>query len=373
MDIVRNVGVREHVDDGAKANDAEAKASQAQLLRSSLPNILLKDFDNALHASENANSTNMAKHQSPENASQSSLKRQQPVKMNSEPNYDNDDDEVCAVSGRLEIRVVQQTHDHHRATKDATPSDAVDGSADKESAPGNINSVSDGPPKAVANKMNDDADLGPTDEALKSLKKYLVVTANESRAHHLRQPASADCLNDSENNCTNARQNGKTVDCGTVIGEHESSTNVENAAESTFVPAATALAKLSNDDVDSNVNANAICNANDSISINNDNKEMAVVSYSLYLNQSQLEQKDLSAINNASAANSALKALSTQSDGSASSNPPSNQINKRDTNSSSKIPIFSPSLRSTKCASWAGTDYPITAADLTNLTPGDLK
>ena len=66
------------------------------------------------------------------------------------------------------------------------------------------------------------------------------------------------------------------------------------------------------------------------------------------------------------------KPLTNQLDGA-----PVNQINdKKDTTNStlnnsshSKIPVLNPTARSTKCASWAGNDLPITP-DMNDLTPG---
>lgn len=394
---MRNVGVREHIDDAPKqnANDGatiEPKIDRTYLHRNSLPNILLKDLENIINASNNANTTNndtMVKNQSIENASQSSIKRKQqqhqPVKMNSlqtsETNYENDD-EGCAVSGRLEIRVVQQQQPQPQQSNnqmiqkqiessplpdisstnndnfDKLKNDRINKTAETTVTPtptsiNKMNSVSDGQQKAVKN-LNDQ-DLQNAQQHPQ--QKYILSTNNDS-------------LNDADNNQDNTEQNGKSqknngTDIELLKNNKQSITNIDNVADNTFLTAPTTFGgKLSNDDIDSNVNDNVLCNENDSISINNDKNEIQIVSCSFLLNQSQLEQKDMSA----SANNSIVKQISTQSDGTTST---TNQYNKRDTNTCSKIPIFNPNIRSTKCASWAGTEYPITTADLTNLTPGD--
>lgn len=74
------------------------------------------------------------------------------------------------------------------------------------------------------------------------------------------------------------------------------------------------------------------------------------------------------------------KPITNQSDGAPTSVNLPNQINdKKDTtnttstlnnSSHSKIPVFNSSTRSLKCASWAGSDFPI-PVDMNDLTPGN--
>lgn len=51
-----------------------------------------------------------------------------------------------------------------------------------------------------------------------------------------------------------------------------------------------------------------------------------------------------------------------------------NQINRKEINCVSKIPVLNPNSRSTKCASWAGVDCPLsdlnTGVAVNDLTPG---
>lgn len=116
MDIIRNVGIREPVGSQGSSkitdtdiNSLAMKLAESKLNRNSLPNILLKEAAYTTRTQRIANgnsSTSAPKCRAPSKASAVH------VEANAVPHDgdDGDDDaEVeCAVSGRLEIRVIQQ-------------------------------------------------------------------------------------------------------------------------------------------------------------------------------------------------------------------------------------------------------------------------
>lgn len=122
MDIIRNVGIREPVcsQGSSKITDTDInsmamKLAEAKLNRNSLPNILLKDASITTRTQQIANGNS------------STAPKTKPTKTNAvhvEANVvpqdnggdgdvdGNDDGELeCAVSGRLEIRVIQQSQE----------------------------------------------------------------------------------------------------------------------------------------------------------------------------------------------------------------------------------------------------------------------
>lgn len=126
MDIIRNVGIREPVprDESSKATDNDAdfnslalKLADIKLNRSSLPNILFKESDSQRIANGNgtpstaktAISTKMCVQ--PDANAQSQLKANDNGGGAGNGGGGGDDEEECAISGRLEIRVIQQNQE----------------------------------------------------------------------------------------------------------------------------------------------------------------------------------------------------------------------------------------------------------------------
>lgn len=407
MDIIRNVGIREIVG-SAKTTDpsslVNAKSitktvSNPQLHRNSLPNLVPKEPEPVR----------------PPARAPATAKIIQPDSVKAGivcAGADVDDDAVeCAVSGRLEIRVVQQQqqqkqqkqqqqkHQQQQQQQKNSPNpeesiyfDAV------ANANSNMTSTENAPngnddqmvprksmtkshcecaPKRSSKETNAtaiesviDGEPQTDDTALHNLRKYFLVTSNDTTTARLAPTASND------SNCSkslNIDNNGG----GGGGGD-------DNAPDTTFVSAVTTLPKCSqgfDDEAAATAISNALCNANnDSLSNNDNNKENPVVSYASLYNQSTLEQKRLTATALVTTKPPPTPvAAFNQSDGTCSSNASTtttNQMNNRkDINSStscSKIPIFNPTnVRMMKCASWAGSDLPLTPAEMNNLTPGN--
>lgn len=409
MDIIRNVGMRETVgatkttDPRTLINNKTKTASNPQLHRNSLPNLVPKE-SRPIRPTAEATSTakliqpssvkvyqDVVHHNRNAGVVETGSKKKEVNKAASLCAADVDDDgEECAVSGRLEIRVIQQQQQQKNSPnpEESIYFDAV------ANANSNITSTENAPngnddqtvPKKTVDKnhcefatkkapngtnataMNSTIDGVPqTDEtALHNLRKYFLVTSNDTTTGRL-----APFSNDS--NCSkslNIDNNGGAGD--------------DNAPDTTFVSAVTTLPIHSHgidDDGAGVATSNATCNANnDPLSNNDNNKENPVVSYSsLYPNHSALDQKKLTAtaLVTTKPPPTPVVALN-QSDGTCSSNASTtttNQLNNRkDINGStscSKIPIFNPTnIRMMKCASWAGSDLPLTPAEMNNLTPG---
>lgn len=103
MDIIRNVGIREPVQQGSSKitdtdiNSMAMKLSETKLNRNSLPNILFKD--NTAQRIANGNDSVATSKAAAAKADGDAV---------SQTKNDGDDEEECAISGRLEIRVIQQ-------------------------------------------------------------------------------------------------------------------------------------------------------------------------------------------------------------------------------------------------------------------------
>lgn len=105
MDIIRNVGIREPVAQGSSKitdtdiNSLAMKLADSKLNRNSLPNILFREPKSQQMTNGNdAQKTNR-------------LVASENVQPESQAKNDDDDEEECAISGRLEIRVIQQNQD----------------------------------------------------------------------------------------------------------------------------------------------------------------------------------------------------------------------------------------------------------------------
>lgn len=404
MDIIRNIGVRETIpnaDNKTTENEKSSvvsdneKGTKAKTHRNSMPNIVLKNSEVHLQALNEATAlaTNNASTQQelPNRTGvvecASSIKHEKNLSPPKSDGVAGDEEEECAISGRLEIRVIQQNQNQALGKPKNSPNpeesiyfDAVPNGASSAHHSNQPLSDDNKVSRKTLDKTDDkgvstdsalagSADVVDStkaqagDNASLELKKCFVVTSNEAPSVHSLPVPTSTAANESNNSTPNSNYlNDGDADkhlggngVVTTVGITDSSMNDDNAAEvDTFISAATTLAKLSNVMDNEAVNASAICNANDSLS--NDNKEFPVVSYSLYPNQSSIEQNDLS-----------TKPVINQSDGTVPCKV-SNQNNKKDTNS--KIPVFNPNVRMMKCASWAGNDLPLTTADINDLTPG---
>lgn len=407
MDIIRNVGIRETVgatkmtDPRTLINNKTKTASSPQLHRNSLPNLVPKE-SRPIRPTAGATSTakliqpssvkvyqDVVHHNRIANAVETGSKKKEGNKAANLCAADVDDDgEECAVSGRLEIRVIQQQQQQKNSPNpdESIYFDAVananSNKTSTENAP-NGNDDQTVPRKTVhrnhcecatkktpnetnATAIDSTIDGVPQtdDTALHNLRKYFLVTSNDTTTARLAPTASND------SNCSkslNIDNNGGGGD--------------DNAPDTTFVSAVTTLPILSHgidDDGAGVATSNATRNANnDPLSNNDNNKENPAVTYSsLYPNQSALDQKKLTATALLTTKPPPTPVVATnQSDGTCSSITTTNQMNNRkDINSStscSKIPIFNPTnIRMMKCASWAGSDLPLTPAEMNNLTPG---
>lgn len=112
MDIIRNVGIREAVPHGSSkitdtdVNSLAMKSADSKLNRNSLPNIRFKEPEpqRIVNGNESASTTKVVT--SVKANVQSEATAQSQLKTN-----DGDDEEECAISGRLEIRVIQQNQE----------------------------------------------------------------------------------------------------------------------------------------------------------------------------------------------------------------------------------------------------------------------
>lgn len=125
MDIIRNVGIREPVGSQGSSkitdtdiNSLAMKLAEAKLNRNSLPNILLKEAAITTRTQRIANgnsSTSASKCRAPTKVSAVHVEANAVPHDGNGGGGDDDDDEdaevECAVSGRLEIRVIQQSQE----------------------------------------------------------------------------------------------------------------------------------------------------------------------------------------------------------------------------------------------------------------------
>lgn len=408
MDIIRNVGIREKVgatktkDPRTLINNKTKTASNPQLHRNSLPNLVPKESRPIRPTAETTSTAKLIQpssvkvyqdivhHNRNAGVVKAGSKKKEVNKAVSLCAADVEDDgEECAVSGRLEIRVIQQQQQQKNspnpeesiyfdavanANSNITSTENAPNGNDDQTVPKNTvhkNHCECATEKAsngtTATAIDTTIDGVPqTDEtALQNFRKYFLATSNDTTTGRIAPTASND------SNCSkslNIDNNGGAGD--------------DNAPDTTFVSAVTTLPIHSHgidDDGAGVATSNATCNANnDPLSNNDNNKENPVVS-SLYPNHSALDQKKLTAtaLVTTKPPPTPVVALN-QSDGTCSSNASTtttNQMNNRkDINSStscSKIPIFNPTnIRMMKCASWAGSDLPLTPAEMNNLTPG---
>lgn len=401
MDILRNVGIREPIPQGtSKITDTDIntlamKINDPKICRSSLPNISLKEMENVIQNTANEPITTTTATTNKIDIATKVDARCDLLAQTLKANEILDDDvEECAISGRLEIRVIQQSHDQqHKSSPNREESvyfDAITGQAStnaddtkvsrKLANKININIERNLNPSNDSNENADGYNEQPTDETafFSTTTTGRMFDSRDEIQSHAQKLSGVSRINVSGDSNPNSADGDNRA---TSINDND-----DNAID-TFVSAATTLAKLSN--VMDNNEANAtntalqLCNANDSLSTN---KEFPVVSYSLYPNQTTATTLDQT-INKT--ITTTIKPITDQSDdlatanvSNSNSNPNNQNIDKKDTNNSistinnssqSKIPVLNPNARTAKCASWAGNDLPITPNDLNDLTPGNKR
>lgn len=250
MDIIRNVGTRESVPQGAsKITDIDIsslamKLADSKLIRNSLPNILIQETEQiqpptppkaviksttGLSAKVNMQSSDLISHTKNDNG---------------------EDEEECAVSGRLEIRVIQpqqqQQNQEPIAKNSPNREESIyfDASANGQIGSGGVEDGGKCVRKLATNKTQ--TSIG--------IERNPTNTSNDT--------ADGNCEPPTDETAFFSTTNGR-------IHESPKLSNDDNAAD-TFVSATTTLAKNSNVMMDNNMESNAIqlCNANDSLSTN---------------------------------------------------------------------------------------------------------
>lgn len=275
MDIIRNVGIREPVPHGSSKitdtdiNTLAMKLADSKLNRNSLPNILLKEPtpQRIANGNEAAAATKLIASPKPNvhveaNAIPQSKKPIESGRSSSGGGggcggIGDDDDEECAISGRLEIRVIQQQHQEMKNSPNREESIYFDAIANGQSA--DDAKVS----RKLVNKIyathtaerNRDAtsELNceqPTDEtAFFSVPTTgrLLDTRDDgqksSDVTRLNLSNNSNPISDGDNRV--AGNNGPGLLANTVAMTDISSINDDNAADS-FVTAGNTLAKFSN-------------------------------------------------------------------------------------------------------------------------------
>lgn len=107
MDIIRNVGIREPVAQGSSKitdtdiNSLAMKLADSKVNRNSLPNILFREPQLLANGNEAQSASKAA----------ASANQESEANALSQAKNDADDEEECAISGRLEIRVIQQNQE----------------------------------------------------------------------------------------------------------------------------------------------------------------------------------------------------------------------------------------------------------------------
>lgn len=383
MDIIRNVGIREQVQQGASKitdtdfNTLAMKITDTKLLRSSLPNLAVQSQRNESMVD------NIGVRNSVDNKDD-----------NNGVDDDDEGEEGCAISGRLEIRVVPQTNEQKISPnrEESVYFDAVAGTGGSSGTGGGIGCGNGDDTKVsrrLANKLYATEQSAPADsnENADEMVFYSTVTVRKDNQSSAQQA---------------------------VHVKHSDSNAISGEADNRYASI--------NDQIEKNVNVlddndgviRQLCNANDSASAVN-NKDFPAASLSLYPNQTattaavnptiqqllttcalagtttttpimahtmttatintikpitdQLDALPTSPNVSHSNSNSNLNAMPENERKDATNNSISTTNNSSHNNS--KIPVLNPNVRSAKCASWAGNDLPLTT-NLNELTPGNL-
>lgn len=259
MDIIRNVGIREPVAQGSSKitdtdiNSMAMKLTDSKLNRSSLPNIQFKESDSQRIANGNGTPSTA------KTAISTTTKLNAQPDLQQKPNDGSigigaDDDEECAISGRLEIRVIQQNQEP-KYSPNREESIYFDAEINGQNADDTTAKVS----RKLVNKIyttahGTDRNTDNTADAnfeLATDETAFYSAATTGRLHELTSDVARLQLDNSNPNSGDADirlttgNNGTGLIANTIGLTDISSTNDDNAADS-FVTAANTLAKFSN-------------------------------------------------------------------------------------------------------------------------------
>lgn len=248
MDIIRNVGIRESIPQGAsKITDTDIsslamKLADSKLNRNSLPNIVIRETEPIQPATP------------PKSVIKSTGGLSAKVNMQSSDlishtkNDDGEDEEECAVSGRLEIRVIQQQEQQQHQKQQQQNHEPI-----AKNSPNREESI------YFDASANGQIGSGGTEDGGKCVRK---LATNKTQTNTSNDTADGNCEPPTDETAFFSTTNGR-------LHESQKLSNDDNAAD-TFVSAATTLAKNSNVMIDNNMESNAIqlCNANDSSTTN---------------------------------------------------------------------------------------------------------
>lgn len=272
MDIIRNVGIREPVPHGSSKitdtdiNTLAMKLADSKLNRSSLPNIMMRDImePNERIANGNGTATKVGA------SSSSSVKANIHLESNAVSQLKNadgdsgggsgaggdDDVEECAISGRLEIRVIQQQNQEPKISPNREESIYFDAIANGQSADDAkvsrklINKIYAA--HTTDRNMEITADLNceqQTDEtafySAATTGRLLDTRDDAQKSSDVTRLNLSNSNPNSDGDNRVASNNGTGLLANTVALTDISSINDDNAADS-FVTAGNTLAKFSN-------------------------------------------------------------------------------------------------------------------------------
>lgn len=350
MDIVRNVGIREPIQHGASkitdtdCNTLAMKMTDTKLLRRSLPNLAMKPLEREAHKSNDKSDGRVAE----------SPTAQQKA------NADADDEEECAISGRLEIRVIQHSTGEHKSSPNREESEYFD-------AVGVGGGAGGGDDTKVSRRL-------------------------ASKAYGADRSAPADSNDNGDetafNSTTTARDDILTSVQKTVHLRRSDSNPASSDAHIRYLSITENVDKSANVMDDNGGPARQLSNASDASATAAKKKGGAAASLARHppamgADGAAPQSSATTAINKPTADQpDALPTSPTESQSNSNPNLSPNQANDRkDTNNSistinnsshnnSKIPVLNPNARTAKCASWAGNELPLTT-NLNELTPGN--
>lgn len=253
MDIIRNVGIREPVTHGSSKitdtdiNSLAMKLADSKLNRNSLPNILMKENDLQWMASNDNGSAATTKV-----ATKAAVHLETNTVSQSKNTGDGgDDDEECAISGRLEIRVIKQQNQEPKISPNREESiyfDAVANGQNADDAKVSRKLVN----KIYATHATEAADGNcepPTDEtaffSAPTTGRLMDTRDDAQKSSDVTRLNLSNSNPNSDGDNRAAGNNGTGLIANTVALTDISSINDDNAADS-FVTAGNTLAKYSN-------------------------------------------------------------------------------------------------------------------------------
>lgn len=251
MDIIRNVGIREPVPQGSSKitdtdiNSLAMKLADTKLNRNSLPNILFKESDSQRIANGNGTPSTAKTAISAKVCVQSDTQLKP-------TDGGGDDEEECAISGRLEIRVIQQNQEPPKSSPNREESIYFDAEINGQNA--DDAKVS----RKLVNKIytthttERNTDTADANCELVTDETAFYSAATTARLQDDAQKSSDVARLNLDNSNPNSAEgdnrlagNGTALIATTIGLTDISSTNDDNAADS-FVTAGNTLAKFSN-------------------------------------------------------------------------------------------------------------------------------